>query len=49
MGSDHPNIVPYGTIFKTADKKEIVLAVGTDKQFGELCRLLGKPDMAEDE
>ena len=49
MGSDHPNIVPYGTIFSTADGKEIVLAVGTDKQFGELCRLLGKPGLAEDE
>jgi crotonobetainyl-CoA:carnitine CoA-transferase CaiB-like acyl-CoA transferase len=49
MGSDHPNIVPYGTIFSTADDKEIVLAVGTDKQFGELCRLLGKPGLAEDE
>ncbi|TVR73254.1 MAG: CoA transferase [Marinilabiliales bacterium] len=49
MGSDHPNIVPYGTIFSTADGKEIVLAVGTDKQFGELCRLLGRPEMAYDE
>ncbi len=49
MGSDHPNIVPYGTIFSTADGKEIVLAVGTDKQFGELCHLLGKPGLAEDE
>ncbi len=48
MGSDHPNIVPYGTIFSTADGKEIVLAVGTDKQFGELCRLLGRPELAED-
>lgn len=49
MGSDHPNIVPYGTIFKTSDNKEIVLAVGTDKQFGELCRLLGEPALADDE
>ncbi len=49
MGSDHPNIVPYGTIFTTADKKEIVLAVGTDKQFGELCRLLGREALAEDQ
>jgi crotonobetainyl-CoA:carnitine CoA-transferase CaiB-like acyl-CoA transferase len=45
LGSDHPNIVPYGTIFKTADKKEIVLAVGTDKQFKELCNLLGNPEL----
>ncbi len=49
MGSDHPNIVPYGTIFTTADRKEIVLAVGTDKQFAELCKLLGRPELAEDE
>ncbi len=49
IGSDHPNIVPYGTIFKTADDKEIVLAAGTDKQFKELISLLGKPELAEDE
>ncbi len=49
IGSDHPNIVPYGTIFSTADGGDIVLAVGTDKQFRELCRLLGRPAMADDE
>jgi crotonobetainyl-CoA:carnitine CoA-transferase CaiB-like acyl-CoA transferase len=48
MGSDHPNIVPYGTIFKTSDGKEIVLAVGTDRQFSELCSLLGQPELAVD-
>jgi crotonobetainyl-CoA:carnitine CoA-transferase CaiB-like acyl-CoA transferase len=48
MGSDHPNIVPYGTIFTTADKKEIVLAAGTDKQYHELITLLGRPDLALD-
>jgi crotonobetainyl-CoA:carnitine CoA-transferase CaiB-like acyl-CoA transferase len=46
MGSDHPNIVPYGTIFKTADDKEIVLAAGTDKQYHQLITLLGRPDLA---
>ncbi|RPI59607.1 MAG: CoA transferase [Ignavibacteriales bacterium] len=40
IGSDHPNIVPYGTIFNTADNKMIVLAVGTDKQFQGLCDVL---------
>lgn len=40
MGSDHPNIVPYGTVFKTRDEKMIVLAVGTDKQFKKLCEVL---------
>ena len=48
LGSDHPNIVPYGTIFRTRDDKEIVLAVGTEKQFSELCDLLGRPELAVD-
>ncbi len=48
MGSDHPNIVPYGTIFKTADGKEIVLAAGTDKQYHQLIATLGRPDLATD-
>jgi crotonobetainyl-CoA:carnitine CoA-transferase CaiB-like acyl-CoA transferase len=48
MGSDHPNIVPYGTIFKTADDKEIVMAAGTDKQYHQLITALGRPDLATD-
>lgn len=48
LGSDHPNIVPYGTVFTTADKREIVLAVGTDKQFQSLCRVLNLPHIAGD-
>lgn len=41
MGSEHPNIVPYGTQYPTADGKPIVLAVGTDKQFSGLAQHLG--------
>jgi crotonobetainyl-CoA:carnitine CoA-transferase CaiB-like acyl-CoA transferase len=48
MGSDHPNIVPYGTIFYTADQKALVLAVGSDKQFADLCKVLGNPELACD-
>jgi crotonobetainyl-CoA:carnitine CoA-transferase CaiB-like acyl-CoA transferase len=48
MGSGHPNIVPYGTIYNTKDFKPVVLAVGNDKQFAELCVVLGKPDLAKD-
>lgn len=48
LGSDHPNIVPYGTIFTTRDGKEIVLAVGTERQFSELGRVLGRAELAED-
>ncbi|MBN1949027.1 MAG: CoA transferase [Candidatus Cloacimonetes bacterium] len=48
LGSDHPNIVPYGTIFSTRTG-EIVLAVGTDRQFEDLCRVLGVPEWAQDD
>jgi len=48
MGSNHPNIVPYGTIFYSKDNKPIVLAIGSDKQFTDLCKVLGNPDLAKD-
>jgi crotonobetainyl-CoA:carnitine CoA-transferase CaiB-like acyl-CoA transferase len=41
MGSEHPNIAPYGTLFRTKDDKWLILAVGTDKQFHVLCGVLG--------
>ncbi len=37
LGNAHPNIVPYQT-FATADG-HIILAVGTDRQFRELCAI----------
>ncbi len=40
MGSKHPNIAPYGDVFKTADGLQLILAVGTDKQFAEICSIL---------
>jgi crotonobetainyl-CoA:carnitine CoA-transferase CaiB-like acyl-CoA transferase len=46
MGSEHPNIVPYGTVFRTADRKELVLAIGDDRQFSALCTILGQPELA---
>ena len=46
LGSEHPNIAPYGTVFTTADGKDVVLAVGTDRQFGALCAVLGLDDLA---
>lgn len=41
QGSTHPNIAPYGDSFKTRDKKEVILAVGTDRQFQDLGEILG--------
>ena len=47
-GSDHPNITPYGTVFRTKDDKDIVLGVGTDSQFRSLCEVLGIGHAADD-
>jgi len=46
-GNAHPNICPYDT-FATATEK-IFLAVGNDKQFATLCRLIGADDLPGDE
>jgi crotonobetainyl-CoA:carnitine CoA-transferase CaiB-like acyl-CoA transferase len=39
-GSLHPNIAPYGEIFKTKDQFEITLAIGSESQFKDLCSIL---------
>lgn len=45
-GNAHPNIVPY-QVFETADDP-IVVAVGNDGQFAELCKALGDKKIASD-
>ena len=47
MGSQHPNIAPYGDIFYTKDEKPLVLAVGTEKQFQGLCTALEMMNLRE--
>lgn len=47
-GSEHPGIAPYGDTFKCKDQKDIVLAVGTDKQFLHLCEILGNASIASE-
>ncbi len=47
LGNQHANIVPYQT-FSTMDG-EMVIAVGNDNQFRNLCNILGKPEYASDE
>lgn len=49
MGSEHPNIVPYGSILKCADEREIVIAAATERQYRELVTALGLPGLADDE
>ena len=48
MGSQHPNIAPYGDIFYTKDEKAIILAPGTEHQFQQLCRCLNIPELIEE-
>lgn len=44
-GSLHPNIAPYGEIFKTSDHHLITFAIGSDKQFKQLCDLCSLTDL----
>ncbi len=46
MGNQHPSIAPYEPL-RCADR-ELVLAVGNDRQFGTLCDVLGIPELALD-
>ena len=47
IGSAHPNIAPYGTPHATATG-DVVLAVGTDRQFAALAAALGLDELAAD-
>lgn len=40
-GNEHPNIAPYGDVFETEDKQQLILAVGNDRQFQALNEVLG--------
>jgi crotonobetainyl-CoA:carnitine CoA-transferase CaiB-like acyl-CoA transferase len=46
MGNAHPSIAPYDLY--AAQDGPLVLAVGTDAQFGALARVLGAPALAGD-
>ena len=48
LGSGHPSIVPYGTVYTAATGRALVLAVGSDGQFKQLCAALRQPEWAED-
>lgn len=48
MGSLHPNIAPYGELFDTKDKQQITFAIGSNKQFKELCELIQYQSLATD-
>jgi crotonobetainyl-CoA:carnitine CoA-transferase CaiB-like acyl-CoA transferase len=47
MGNRHPSIAPYELL--RCGEGELVLAVGNDRQFRELCEAIGEPALADDE
>ncbi|WP_019215419.1 CaiB/BaiF CoA transferase family protein [Legionella tunisiensis] len=47
IGSIHPNIAPYGEVFRTADGALVIFAVGSDQHFAKLCAILGLKELPE--
>jgi crotonobetainyl-CoA:carnitine CoA-transferase CaiB-like acyl-CoA transferase len=47
IGNAHPSIVPYQTF--DASDRPLVVAVGNDSQFADLCEAIGRSELAEDE
>ncbi|MDJ0317467.1 CaiB/BaiF CoA transferase family protein [Arthrobacter antibioticus] len=45
LGNTHPALTPYG-VFATADIP-IIIAVGNEKQWQQLCTLLGAPELVQ--
>lgn len=48
IGSLHPNIAPYGELFKTKDGKIITFAIGSYRHFKQLCDYLNLSELPED-
>ncbi len=49
MGSLHPNIAPYGELFRTKDGGLITFAIGSDRHFELMCTFFRKPLMSKNE
>ncbi|AUH72400.1 CaiB/BaiF CoA transferase family protein [Legionella sainthelensi] len=49
IGSIHPNIAPYGELFRTEDGAHLIFAIGSDRHFKKLCMILGLEDLPEKE
>lgn len=48
LGSQHPNIAPYGELFETKDKVVVTFAIGSNKQFKQLCEVLDLDRLLQD-
>lgn len=49
MGTMHPTIAPYGDLYTTKDKVELMIAVGTDRQFQVVADILEIDDHSIEE
>ncbi len=49
LGTQHPNIAPYGDLFTTADGKHVLVACGSDGHFNSLCTTIGQDTLLQDE
>jgi crotonobetainyl-CoA:carnitine CoA-transferase CaiB-like acyl-CoA transferase len=49
LGNLHPNIAPYGELFKTKDGKIVTFAIGSNRHFKLLCELLQLHDLENSE
>ncbi len=47
LGTQHPNIAPYGDVFTTADEITIILGTGTQAQYENLCHCLDLSHLIE--
>ena len=47
-GSQHPNIAPYGDVFKSKDDDLLILAIGSNDQYAKLCNFIKASELISD-
>lgn len=45
MGTEHPNICPYGMLFTTKDNRQILLACGSERHVQKVLSFFGKDEL----
>jgi benzylsuccinate CoA-transferase BbsF subunit len=49
MGNRHPYMAPHGCYRCKGDDQWVTMAVSSEKQWRQLCELMGKPELSEDQ
>lgn len=49
LGTEHPNISPYGDLFICKDKKKITLAIGTEAQYKKLASTMNIEEISKEQ